>query len=135
MSDGRSFDLEAARAARAEAKGDPPTVTFAGETFVFPVEMPMQYVWTLVDCEDDRDALKVLLNGQWDRFVKAVNPTRDDILALIAEVPKLYGLGPPGELSASAGSSNGGSNRSRPTSPAATRSTSAKRSTGRRRSE
>lgn len=129
------FDLEAARAARAEAKdAPPPAVTFAGERFVFPAELPMRYVWMLADSDDDRDALKLLFDGQWDRFVATVEPTREDILALVAEIPKLYGLRSKGESSASAGSSEDGSSRSRPTSPAATRSTSAKRSTARRRS-
>lgn len=126
------LDLDAARAARAEARGEAPTVILGGETFTLPAELPMRYVWTLVDGEDI-DALKVLFDGQLERFL-ATEPTREDILALVAGVPKLYGLGGPGESPASAGSSNGGSNRSRPTSPAATRSTSAKRSTGRRRS-
>jgi len=126
------LDLDAARAARAEARGEPPTITIGGETFTLPVELPMRYVWTLVD-GDDIDALKVLFDSQIDRFL-ATDPTREDILALVAGVPKLYGLGTPGESSASAGSSSGGSNRSRPTSPAATKSTSAKRSTDRRRS-
>lgn len=123
------LDLDAARAARAEAHGEAPTVVLGGETFTLPAELPMQYVWTLVEGEDI-DALKVLFDGQLDRFL-AAGPTREDILALIAGVPKLYGLASQGELPASAGSSNGGSNRSRPTSPATTRSTSAKRSTGR----
>lgn len=125
------LDLDAARAARAEARGEPPTVTIGGETFTLPAELPMRYVWTLVE-GDDMDALKVLFDGQLDRFI-AADPTREDILALVAGVPKLYGLGSPGESPASAGSSNNGSSRSRPTSPAATRSTSAKRSTARRR--
>jgi hypothetical protein len=127
-----ALDLDAARAARAEARGEPPTVTLGGETFTLPAELPMRYVWTLVE-GDDMDALKVLFDGQLDRFL-ATEPTREDILALVAGVPALYGLASPGESPASAGSSNSGSSRSRPTSPAATRSTSAKRSTGRRRS-
>lgn len=100
----RSLDLDAARAARAEARGEPPTVTIGGETFTLPPELPMRYVWTLADGEDDRDALKLLFDGQWDRFVKLVEPTREDILALVAAVPKLYGLRSEGESSASAGS-------------------------------
>lgn len=126
------LDLDAARAARAEARGEAPTVTLGGETFTLPAELPMRYVWTLVE-GDDMDALKVLFDGQLDRFLATV-PTREDILALVAGVPTLYGLASQGESPASAGSSNNGSSRSRPTSPAVTRSTSAKRSTARRRS-
>lgn len=126
------LDLDAARAARAEARGESPTVTLGGETFILPAELPMRYVWTLVE-GDDMDALKVLFNGQLERFL-ATDPTREDILALVAGVPKLYGLASQGESPASAGSSSNGSSRSRPTSPATTRAISAKRSTARRRS-
>lgn len=126
------LDLDAARAARAETRGDPPTVTIGGETFVLPAELPMGYVWTLVDGGEDLDALKILFDGQLDRFV-ATGPTREDILALIRGVPGLYGLGP-GESVASDGSSKPRSSRSRPTSSASTGSTSAKPVSGRSRS-
>jgi hypothetical protein len=126
------LDLDAARAARAEARGEPPTVTLGGETFTLPVEIPMRYIWALVE-GDDMDALKVLFNGQLDRFL-ATEPSGQDIVALVAGVPKLYGMASQGESPASAGSSSNGSSRSRPTSPATTKSTSAKRSTARRRS-
>jgi hypothetical protein len=131
MSDAPSLDLDAARAARAETRGDPPTVVLAGETFTLPPEMPMRYMWTLLD-GDDMAALKVLFDGQLDRFL-ACDLTREDLLALLDGVPHLYGLRP-GELSASDGSSSGTSSHSRPTSPATTRSTSAKRATGKRAS-
>lgn len=125
------LDLDAARAARAEAKGEAPTVTLHGEKFTLPAELPMRYVWTLVD-GDDMAALKVLFNGQLERFI-ALDPTREDVLALVAGVPKLYGLGSEGESPASAGSSANGSSRSRPTSGATTASTSAKRAGARKR--
>ena len=125
------LDLDAARAARAETRGEAPTITFGGETFNLPAELPMRYIWTLIDGED-MDALKVLFNGQLDRFL-AAGPTREDILALIAGVPKLYGLGPSGESPASAGSSANGSNQSRPTSGGSTASTSGRRAGARKR--
>lgn len=118
------LNLDAARAARDEVRGEAPKVIFGGETFTLPAELPMDYVWTLG--EDDMATLKTLFNGQLDRF-KALKPTREDLLALIAGVPKLYGLASEGESSASAGSSADGSPRSRPTSAATTKSTSAKR--------
>lgn len=107
-------------------------MTLAGETFTLPVELPMRYVWTLVD-GDDMAALKVLFDGQLDRFL-ATDPSRQDILALVAGVPKLYGLASEGESSASAGSSRNGSSRSRPTSAASTGSTSGRRAGPRKRS-
>lgn len=128
------LNLDAARAARAEVLGDAPTFTLGGETFTLPVELPMRYVWTLDagDEVDPLDVLKVLLDGELDRFI-AANPTRNDILALIDGIPVLYGLRPPGESPASAGSSSNGSNRSRPTSSASTASTSGRRAGARKR--
>ena len=127
------LDLDAARAARAETLGEAPTVINGGETFTFPVEMSLRCVWALME-GDDKAILEELFNGQLERFL-ATNPSRNDVLVLINGVPALYGLKSPGESPASAGSSSNGSNRSRPTSPATTRSTSAKRSTARKRSE
>lgn len=128
----RFLDLDAARAARAEVGGDRPRVMLGGEEFLLPAELPMRYIWTLAD-GDDMAALKVLFNGQLERFL-ATEPTKEDIVALAGAVPRLYGMGQSGESSASAGSSKNGSNRSRPTSPASTASTSARRVTGRKRS-
>ena len=125
------LDLDAARAARAEVRGEAPTITIGGETFTLPPELPMRYVWTLVDGED-MDSLKVLFDGQLDRFL-ATDPTREDILALVAGIPELYGLASEGESPASDGSSGNGSGHSRPTSAASTRSTSAKPAGVRRR--
>lgn len=130
--DDRILDLDAARAARAEVRGDPPSITLGGQTFTLPAELPMRYIWTLID-GDEMGALKLLFNGQLDKFL-AAEPSKEDILALMAGVPKLYGVGTSGESPASAGSSSNGSNRSRPTSPASTKSTSARRATARKRS-
>lgn len=127
----RSLDLDAARAARAEAQGEPPVVTFGGEQFTLPAELPLRYAWALID-NDHEGALKMLFNGQHERFL-AKDPSRDDVLALIKGIPLLYGIGDEGESPASGGSSNDGSSPSRPTSRAATRSTSAKRAGVRKR--
>jgi hypothetical protein len=122
------LDLDAARAARAETRGETPTVTIGGETFTLPPELPMRYIWA----NDDMDALKALFDGQLDRFLSVVELTTEDIRALIAGMPSLYGVGS-GESLASAGSSGNGSNRSRPTSGGSTASTSGRRAGARKR--
>lgn len=118
-----AFDLDAAKAARAEVRGDPPCFLFGGQKFVLPVELPAEFSYLL---DDGKEALRFLLGDQFDDFW-AHHPSRQDILELVAWVSKPLS---PGESSASAGSSPNGSSRSRPTSPATTRSTSAKRSSG-----
>lgn len=128
----RELDLDAARTARAEVRGDPPTIRLGGETFELPAELPMEYVWRSIEGED-REALGTLFNGDLERFL-ATNPTKDDIVALIAGIPALYGMGSEGESGASAGSSRNGGTSSRPTSSGTTASTSGRRASGKRRS-
>ncbi|MQB01860.1 MAG: hypothetical protein GEU78_16535, partial [Actinobacteria bacterium] len=62
-----TFDLDAARAARREAKGNPPSITFGGETFVLPLEIDMDTAekWSL----SNTDGLKALFGEeQYKRF-------------------------------------------------------------------
>lgn len=125
------IDLDAARAARAEQHREPRTVTFGGETFELPVELPAEYGWLLID-NDTKGALRLLFGDRFDDFWGHA-PTREDLNELVTSIPKIYGFGELGESRASSGSSPNGSSRSRPNSLPATESTSAKRSSGRKR--
>lgn len=127
------LDLDAARAARDEARGERHHLKLGGEQFELPTELPWDY-FEILDTGDMKVALGMLLNGDFDRFWTH-KPTTDDMKLLATSVPALYGFGKGNpESSASGGSSEPTGNPSRPTSPAPTRSTSAKRSTARRRS-
>ena len=121
-----AFDLDAARAARAEMRGDPPCFLFGGQKFTLPVECPAEFAYML---DDSKEALRFLLGDQFDEFW-AHRPSKEDILELVRCVGKTAGM-TVGESSASGGSSPKGSSPSRPTSPATTRRTSAKRASGR----
>lgn len=126
------LDLDAARAARSEAKGHSPQVKFGGERFSLPAELPWDF-FEVLDSGDMKAAMGMLLNGDFDRFW-AHGPTTEDMKALARGVPALYGFGGgAGESSASAGSSSATGKQPRRTSPTGTRSTSVKRSGGRTR--
>lgn len=126
------IDLDAARAARAEARGEPHHLKLGGDKFELPGELPWDY-FDILDTGDMKAALKMLLNGTFERFW-GHDPTTDDMQLLATSVPALYGFGKGHpESSASGGSSAPTGKPSRPTSPAGTTSTSAKRSTARRR--
>lgn len=108
------IDLDAARAARAEAHGEPKTLLFGGETFILPVECPFTFVEAL-NAGEDRLSVMALFREDTERFM-ALEPTFDDMKALIEGVAETYGLRTPGNSSTSNGSSPNGSRRSKRTS-------------------
>src|SRR5438067_213198 len=95
------IDLNAARAARREGKGDTLEVVLDAETFIFPVEFPMSLV--------DLTATAIEENWPEDRYVRTqiehlmgedgwqpflgLNPSRNDFNALYDEVMGAYGIG------------------------------------------
>lgn len=94
----RHYDLDALRAARAEAAGDPPTVTLAGETFTLPVEMPWAVVEALAHdtAAAFRDAALALLGGSQYRRACELGVSRDDMGALVIMASQdLYVAGSP----------------------------------------
>jgi hypothetical protein len=118
------LDLDAARAARAEAAGERHAIKFGGVVFELPVEIPADFAFYLVE-NDARSALRSLLGDRFDEFW-ALKPSIADLNELAGGVAKLYSFGDVGESVASVTSSKNGGKSSRRTSPATTRSTSAK---------
>jgi len=113
-----NLDLDAARAARAEATREPKTFTLGGETFSLPVEFPMSVaaLWA----ENDYDGgMRRLLADAYERFA-ALDISAEDVTALVQGMAEMYGFNAPGESPASVTSSLNGSRRSRRTSRAAT---------------
>jgi hypothetical protein len=123
-----AFDLDAARAARAEAKGETPMFVFGGQKFTLPPEMPAEFAYLL---DDAKEAFRFLLADDFDDFWSH-RPSKEDLVELVAVLGKAYGTSLP-ESAASGGSSPNGGTPSRPTSPATTRSTSRKPASGRGR--
>lgn len=91
----RIIDLDAARAARAEAQLDAPIVKFNGKKYKLPVELP----WSIVEAATSQDgaqiiaAVKTLLGEQWDDFQSA-NISVADMQVLIENISKLYAVEP-----------------------------------------
>lgn len=122
------FDLDAARAARLEARGVPRWFIFGGDKFELPAELPAEFAYLL---DDPKEAMRFLLANDFERFW-GLRPSGQDLVALVGWLTKAYGSGS-GESPASGTPSGGGGRPSRPTSPATTKSTSAKRASARSR--
>ena len=118
----RHIDLDARRkAAMAEAKGEPLTVTIGGETFDLPAELPLSFAYYMQQIEMLKAAASLVGKENAERFLDA-NPTMEDLEAIV----EAYGVGL-GEASASPTSSASTTRRSKPTSGGSTAKTSAKR--------
>lgn len=89
----RVVDLDAARAARAEATAEAPVVVFGGVQYTLPVELP----WAMVEAAASGDAaglvnaVKLLLGSQWAAF-EAAQPSISDMRVLVESVAPLYGV-------------------------------------------
>lgn len=97
------FDMDKARAARREAQGDQPDVTFGGTTFTFPIEMPievLEHAALAKNAEKKKDEeklltatlniLRVLLGKQYESFM-ANQPSMEDLDGLVTYIFKEYG--------------------------------------------
>jgi hypothetical protein len=109
-----NVDLDKARAARAEANGEAPTVTFGGEVFTLPVEMPfgiIERVGDMTKAQEQQDGLELaailsdisrMLFGERFEEFNALQPSMVDMQVLLDSVVPLYGA-TPGESAASEG--------------------------------
>lgn len=126
------IDLDAMRAARLEKVGVR-QLRFKGEVITLP-EPEFLFTWREAYERDNAVEIVQLVLGPegWAQLV-ALNPSDDDLRALAAEIPRVYGIGR-GESPASGSSSKTSGARSRRTSGGTTASTSAKRSGAKARS-
>lgn len=86
---GRTINLDEIKAARSEKAGDPITVTFSGEEFTLPAEMPFEFVDRMA-AGDLGGGAKALFGDQYDRFI-ALGPSMTDFTDLAERVSDLYG--------------------------------------------
>lgn len=98
---GRVIDLDKAKAARAEAHGEPPTLVWGGGTYTLPVEMPADFAF-LADDGEVREAVSVLLGDDAATFF-AERPSVEDLELFVRSIGEVYGV-TPGEAPASASS-------------------------------
>lgn len=118
----RIIDLDAARAARAEISGEAPIVSFGGQQFRLPNEMPFDFAALLQEGKI-ADAIRYLLDDQADAFF-AIKPSVPDMMFFAEALTDVYGMSPGGSVASSASSPPAGE-PSRPTSTASTVATSA----------
>lgn len=106
-----NIDLDAARAARREANGEAPTITFDGKTFTLPVELPFEVAAQIAAMQKDEDASGI--RGAVEAFLGSdaasdffeSRPSVADVNALVEGLVKAYGFEDVGESQASAASS------------------------------
>lgn len=123
MPPARSFDLDEARKARAEiAGGEGPVVTFGGQQFRLPDEMPFDFAAQINDGKI-AEGIRALFDDQAEAFF-ALKPSIPDMIALADWLVDAYGM-TPGKSEASSESSTPAGEPSRPTSNASTVATSA----------
>lgn len=115
----RQYDLGAARAARAEARGEAPTLVIDGRTYNLAAEIP----WSVVDemivnggteTELGAKLLRLVFGDRWGEFLEREKPSAKDVEDLCAWLFEKYGLG----------SAKGGADPSSPSSPSESASTS-----------
>lgn len=99
------IDLDAARAARAEARaarGDngERSIKLAGETYELPVELPYDFAY-FTAAGDHRLAFMAVLGEENFRKFWAVGISVEDLEVLAEQIEKLYGSFKPGESQAS----------------------------------
>lgn len=126
-----NIDLDGAKRARAETRGEGHTFSFGGMTFELPAELGYDVAEALVE-GNWRNIMAGLVGEQADSFF-ALNPTVDDLRTLlygdeqygVPGVMSLYGTknDQPGESSASSSSSTENGDTSRPPSSLSTVST------------
>lgn len=122
-----SFDLDAARAAREEARGKSRhTVTFGGKKFTLPPDPPWLLIEAMAAVQQKASgvltiyvaAIEELLGDQYEAF-RELKPSRDDMSDLVNAALAMY-EDEPGESPASVSSSARRSRSSRPTSNGST---------------
>lgn len=125
-----SIDLDAARAARAEAQGEPHTVVFGGQEYALPAEIPAEFGFLLVE-GNLPEAISSVLGESAGEFW-AQKPSINDLEVFSEDMARLYGFEDAGNLSPSVPFSPNGGKPSRATSRASTTSTSGKRAGGKK---
>lgn len=98
------IDLDQAKLARAEARGDTRNeVVFGGRSFKLPPELPYDFA-EFVSEGKYREGLAVLMDGDSQEFFET-KPTLEDLEEFTTSLVKMYTGRAEGESSASSGSS------------------------------
>lgn len=115
------IDIDAARAARLEAEGEPHELIIGGNTYEVPAEAPWRFVFHLARNQTPQCMAAAVGEDAWTEIAKVASI--DDMSVIVDRLCDVWGLGDSGEQSASGGSSSDGGDSSRPTSTGTTTST------------
>lgn len=115
------IDIDAARAARLEAEGEPHELVVGGKTYEIPPEAPWRFVHYLARNQIGPCMAAVVGEDGWVQMSKDVSHA--DVTELVDQLCNVWGLGDAGEADASGSSSPDGGSSSRPTSSGTTAST------------
>ena len=96
------IDLDAAKAARREARGEGPTVVFGAQEFTLDAEIPFEVTEHLAEGRVS-EAVALLLGDSHEAFM-ASKPSVEDLMMLFEQLTTAYGLETLGNGQASAGS-------------------------------
>jgi hypothetical protein len=89
---GREINLDQARAARAEASGEPVVLIFKGKKFSLPPELPAEFAL----CADEgrlRESIHALFGETKAGEFFKLEPSLDDLTTMLDSVKSMYGLG------------------------------------------
>lgn len=96
------IDLDAAKAARREARGEGPIVVFGTKEFTLDAEVPFE-VTELLAAGQVSEAVKLLLGDSHEAFMES-KPSVEDLMVLFEQLTTAYGLESVGNGQASVGS-------------------------------
>lgn len=89
---GREINLDQARAARAEASGEPVVLIFKSKKFTLPPELPAEFA-LFADEGKSRESIHALFGEDKAAEFFKLGPSLDDLTALLDNVRTIYGLG------------------------------------------
>lgn len=115
------IDIDAARAARLEAEGEPHELVFHGQSYTVPAEAHWKFVHYLNRGQIPSALAAGLGEDTWSAISE--HATREDLRVVLDNLMDVWGIGNEGEANASGSSSPDGGSSSRPTSSGTTAST------------
>lgn len=90
--DPRVIDLDAAKAARAEALGEPPVVVWQGETFELPAELPARFLDAIIEDRYTEAFDSLFPSGDFDVAGFLDAGSYQDLRTFAEGIARAYGL-------------------------------------------
>lgn len=88
----RTIDLDAARAARAAAQGEPAALVWAGETYPLPPELPALFLSAIVEDRFEEAFAALFPDGSFDVAGFMASATYEDLVEFSQGIGAIYGI-------------------------------------------